>query len=611
MDRRISLFELPERPGSWRRFLPYGLLLAITFALYGMTVYFEFVSDDIGYILENYRIQGHTLDPFLAIWRNPFSGQYAPLHQIVLAAIYFFSGFDPFGYHLAQLLLHGACVCLLYFVLKNIESARVALLACLLFAVHPPNIETVAWISETKSTLAFLFFLLSFWFFHRLRTRGRSTDGILCALFLVLSLLSKINTVVAPVIFLLYDYKQEVAGTSWTQWTQWIKRRAASLACFFLISAVFVGLTFAFTSSAFSSFSERLLDGAILAGPAPLLDSPRGYFGGLWVHLLNLPGFLFFYIRMVFFPYPLSAWHMVPIYLELNWITGAAWTGLLGLLLLLYRSSRTAQFWMLWFVVFLMPVLQLVPNPVWVADRYLYIPAVGAFVLAARLFFDVFDRIERARARIGWVRVALDAGMAAILLSFSLQTYYHLPVWRNNLEFWEATAKTCPTSAFCHGRWGQALFREGQIDSAFREFFEAVRIRPAPQYLIYLGDAYTDGPGDYVQALRAYQAAEEGAGSLPLFVLAKVAKAHYLAGDFPQARRVIADGRRTDPDNPALLTVNGFLEWRLGNREEARASLRQVLALNTLYPRSPKEFFDYYWKRPVEVGRLLADLGPI
>ena len=610
MDERISLFGFPERTDSWHRLLPYGLLLTITFALHGTTLYFDFVSDDIGYIIENYRIQGHTLEHFLAIWTNPFSGQYAPLHQIVLAAIYFFSGFDPFGYHLAQLLVHGACVCLLYFVLRNIESARVALLACLLFAVHPPNIETVAWISETKSTLAFLFFLLSFWFFHRLRTRGRSTDGVLCALFLVLSLLSKINTVVAPVIFLLYDYKQGVA------WTPWTKSRAASLACFFLISAVFVGLTLAFTSSSFPAFAERLLDGAILDGPAPPLDSPRGYFGGLWVHLLNLSGFLFFYIRMVFFPYPLSAWQMFPIHLELNWIAGAAWISLLGLLWLLYRSSRATQFWMLWFVVFLAPVLQLVPNPVWVADRYLYIPVVGAFVLVARLFFEVFDRIEKSSLRIGglrhgWVRHGWETVMATILLAFALQTYYHLPVWRNNLTFWEATVKTCPTSAFCHGRWGQALFREGQIDAAFREFFEAIRIRPAPQYLLYLGDAYTDGPGDYVQALRAYRAAEEGAGALPLFVLAKIAKAHYLAGDFPQARLVIDAGRRTDPDNPALLMVDGFLEWRLGNPEAARTSLRRVLALNSLYPRSPVEFFNYYWKRPAEVGLLMADLRPI
>lgn len=599
MNRRLSFFEFPESLGFWRRFLPYALLLGVTLVLYGATAYFEFAFDDFNYVIENYRIQALSSRHLLAIWTSPFSGQYAPLHHSLLALIHFFAGLEPFGYHLAQLLLHAACVCLLYFVLQAVESPRVALLACLLFAVYPANIETVAWVSETKSTLAFLFFLLSFLFFHRLRSRERWSDGLLCALFLVLSLLSKVSTVVAPAIFLLYDYKQ---GRAWT------KGRVASLAGFFLIGALFAGLTLAYTSSAMPAFPDRLFDGAILDPPVPSLDSPRGYFGGVGVHLLNLPRFLFFYVRMIFFPYPLSAWHMFPIYLELNWITGAAWIGLLGMLWLLVRGSRPVQFWMLWFLVFLAPVLQLVPNPTWVADRYLYIPAVGAFVLAAILFFHVFDRIRKP-----WVRLAWEAAMGVVLLAFAWQTVHHLPVWRNDLTLWEATTQTCPMSAFCHGQWGKALFREGKVDLAFREFFEAVRIRPSPQTLIYLGDAFADGPGDYEQALRAFQAAAEAAGTLPLFVVAKMAKVNYLAGDFPQARRLIDAARKLDPDDPTLLLVGGFLEWKLGNRDQSRTFLRRVLELNSLYPRTanPARFLNYYWKRPAEVGQLLGDLGPL
>lgn len=599
MPRHASFFDGPELPAPWQRTLPYALLLGVTFALYSATVYFGFVWDDFDYVIENYRIQALTREHLLAIWTNPFSGQYAPLHQSLLAAIHFFSGLEPFGYHLVQLLLHAACLCLLYVVLKAAECGRVALLACLLVAVYPPNIETVAWVTETKSTLAFLFFLLSFLFFQRLRTRECWSDGVLCGVFLVLSLLSKINTVVAPAIFLLYDYKQARA---------WTRGRVASLAAFFLISAVFATVTLSYSAASLPAFSDRLLEGAILDGPAPALNSTSGYFGGVGVHLLNLTRFLFFYVRMIFFPYPLSGWHMFPIYTGLNWVTGAAWMGLLGMLWLVYRSSRPAQFWMLWFVVFLAPVLQLVPNPTWVADRYLYIPAVGAFVLAARLFFQVLDRLGKQ-----WPRFAWEAAMGVVLLAFSWETLAHLPVWRNDLTFWEATTATCPNSAFCHGRWGKALFREGHVDQAFREFFEAVRIRPAPQYLIYLGDAFADGPGDYGQALRAYQGAREAAGALPLFVVAKIAKVNYLAGDLAQAGRVLEAARRVDPDNPALLLVSGFLEWKLGNPEQARTFLQRVLELNALYPRTanPARFFNYYWGRPREVGQLLTELGPL
>jgi tetratricopeptide (TPR) repeat protein len=590
--------SFPERI-SQRRFLVYAILLCATGALYAATVYFGFVWDDFDYVVENYRIQGHSLGHLLATWSNPFSGQYAPVNHSVLAFIYFFAGLEPFGYHLVQVLLHAACVCLLYFVLRHFESARVAFLASLLFAVYPPNIETVAWISEIKSTLAFLFLLLSFWFFHQLRIRERPADAVLCAVFLILSLLSKINTVVAPAIFLLYDYRR---GRPWTG------RSIATLTGLFLITGLIAGINLFYTSSSIAAFADRLLDGAILEVPVSSLDFSSGYFGGLWVHLLNLPRLLFFYVRMIFFPHPLSSWHMFPVYTDLNWITGGAWAGLLGLLWLLYRAPRVVQFWLLWFVIFLSPVLQLVPNPTWVADRYLYIPAVGAFVLLSKLYFHVYDRIARR-----WARLTLETAMAAILIVFAWQTYRHLPAWQDDVTFWEATTGTCPTSAFCHGRWGRALFREGQVDAAFREFFEAVRLRPAPQYFLYLGDAYSDGPGDYEQALRAYSAAGEAAGALPLFVLAKIAKVHYLRGDFEEARSVIDTGLNADPDAPPLLLVNGFLEWRLGNGDAARASLSRVLELNALYPRSanPARFFNYYWGRPAEVGRLLADLGPI
>jgi hypothetical protein len=76
---------------------------------------------------------------------------------------------------------------------------------------------------------------------------------------------------------------------------------------------------------------------------------------------------------------------------------------------------------------------------------------------------------------------------------------------------------------------------------------------------------------------------------------------------------VIDTGLKADPSDPPLLMVNGFLEWRLGNRDAARASLQRVLASNALYPRTanPARFFNYYWGRPAEVGRLLADVGSI
>ncbi len=595
MNHRSSFLTSSQPLEALRKFLPYSLLLSITLALYGTTLYFGFVWDDFAYVLENYRIQGFSASNLRAIWTSPFLDQYAPLHHSLLAALYSFSGLDPFGYHLGQLLLHAACVCLLYFVLKNIESERVALLASVLFAVFPPNIETVAWISETKSTLAFLFFLLSFWFFLRLRLRERWLDGVLCGLFLILSVLTKINTVVAPAIFLFYDYSKGDAIKKARVWTH---------AGLFFISAVFIGVHLASSQEILGESAGMLAD-ATLPG-THLFNDSGGYFGGANVHLLNVPRFLLFYMRMIVVPHPLSAWHMFRVFGVMNATVGLAWIALLCLLWILYRSPRNIQFWQLWFYVFLLPVLQFIPNSTWVADRYLYIPAVGAFVLCGKFFFYVLDHIHRLWLRLGW-----EAVMVIALVGFAWLTYNHVPVWRNDWVLWDVTTKTsCMNSAYCHGNLGRALLRNQHPDLALREFFQALQIRPAPLYFLYLGDAYAIGFGDYRQALMAYRMVLQNKNGPPFDVWAKLAKVYYLQGDLENAGGAIEAGRRIYADDPRLLVVNGFLQWKRGNLEQAKRSLLRVPALGRRTANAAA-LINYYWGNPAEVGRLLADLGSL
>ena len=557
-------------------------MLIVTFAVYGTTLYFEFEWDDHLYIERNLWIRELSLLNLQAIWRGTYLGHYAPVHHAFLAILYHFCGLEPFGYHLAQFLLHAAGVCLLYFVLKKMESARVALLASLLFAVHPTNIETVAWIAETKSTLSFLFFLLSFLVFLRLRSSERWWYAIPCALFLILSLLAKVNTVVAPAIFLLYDYRQRVP----------LKRgRVWSLVCFFLISAIFVAIHL------LSFFwSESTLAKSGLGG---------SYHGGPSVHLQNLPFLILFYIRMVVFPHPLTAWHMFRVYEHFNWVVGIGWIVLLGIVWFLYRSDRNARFWGLCFIVFLAPVLQIIPNLTWVAERYLYIPVIGAFVLLSRLFFLVWDRLQQA-----WLRWSWEFAMVAVLLIFLWHTENHLPVFRNDLTLWEATARTCPTSAQCHAGLGQTLLKNNQIERGVKELIRAVEIRPTPPYLGMLGDVYTVRLGDYRQEIIAYKMAleQEGPPSVKEEELyAKLARAYLLAGELEEAGIAIQAGSKINPDNPFLLVVGSFFELKRGNWQEARRALNRALYLMN-QTSGIGRFVYAYWGNAADAGRLLSDL---
>ena len=588
-DDISSFFGFPERLTRWQHVLPYALLLSVTFALYGESLYFNFEWDDVLYIQQNFWIRQLSFRHLEAIWTGTFLGHYAPITLSSLAVLYHFFGLEPFGFHVAQLLLHAVCVGLLFDTLRKLESPRVALLACFLFAIHPVNIETVAWIAEIKSTLAFLFFLLSFRAFLRLRSSGRPIDGAVCALFLLLSLLSKINTVVAPAVFLLYDYRQRVPFT---------RRNLAILGGFFLIAGLFVLVhmsSFFFSSN---SLAKESLGGA--------------YYGGLGVHLQNIPFYIWFYIRMTLFPYPLTAWHMFFVHARFDWMVAGAWLVLAGGGWLLLRRSRNTQFWILWFVVFLAPVLQIVPNLTWVAERYLYIPAIGAFVLLGRAFFHVLDRIQPVALRWGW-----EAAMASLLLGLGWYSGTYLPVFQNNLTLWEATARTCPTSAICHAGYGSALLEEGQIERGMQELIRAVEIRPVPENLERLGDGYSNYARENRQAAIAYNLAIEQANgssaqgaSSELY--AKLARVHLMAGNRELATQALEAGREADPLDPYVLVADSFYQSTQGDREKSLHSLQTALAITGHAPTAGTtgvpQFLYGYWGNAADVGRLLAFL---
>ncbi|MBI4442088.1 MAG: glycosyltransferase family 39 protein [Acidobacteria bacterium] len=568
------IINFPERLQGWQKLLPYALLLSVTLALYGPTLYFHFVWDDNYYITTNYRIHGLSWQHLRAVWTNTYLGHYAPIQHTFLAVLYYFSGLEPFGYHLGQLLVHAASVCLLYSIQKEIETPRVALLASLLFVVHPTSVETVAWISETKSTLAFLFFLLSWRAFLRLRERGGWSNGAFSAAFLVCSLLAKINTVVAPAIFFLWDYKERALD----------RKRLWSLAWFFLVSAVFTGIHL----SAFHG-SQQILEST--------------YYGGLGVHLMNLPLLVLFYLQMTILPHPLSAWQMFPVQQEFNGLIGLGWVGLLAMAWLLLRSPRSVQFWGLWFLVFLLPVLQIIPFPIWVADRYLYIPAIGLFVLASRGFFWVGGRLRLAWQQWGW-----QAAMSAIVIALAWRTDHHVPVWTNDLTLWAATTQTCMTSPYCHLNLGLALLQNRQTERGIKELIRAVEIRPTPRYLMYLGDAFTMSAKDYRQALIAYQMAlVQGGSDITAEFHAKMARCYLMAGRFEEAGRAIEAGKKLNANDPALLVIEAFLQWRLGNLEQTRHALVRVFRI-TGRRSNPADFLYPFWGNAKDVGRLLADL---
>ncbi|SPF31237.1 membrane hypothetical protein [Syntrophobacter sp. SbD1] len=143
------------RPRLWKILL----LLALTVLSYTSALKGGYIWDDDDYVTTNKTLE--TAGGLARIWTEPHaSPQYYPLVFTTFWIERQVWGLNPFGYHLVNVLFHACTACLLYYLLLLLQIPG-AWLAAMVFAVHPVNVETVAWISERKNVLAGFFYMLS------------------------------------------------------------------------------------------------------------------------------------------------------------------------------------------------------------------------------------------------------------------------------------------------------------------------------------------------------------------------------------------------------------------------------------------------------------------
>lgn len=440
--------QLPETSESDRRLHVFvaASLVVVTALLYLPVIGFEFVNwDDPWYVLENDRITSWSPANLYRIVSEPDVKNYAPLTTLSFLIDHTLWGTHPGGYHATNLLLHVANAVLVYFLLWQLTGSRFASwLTAMLFAVHPVQLESVAWVSSRKGLLSAAFILASLRFW--LKPDRTARDEGFGLLFLFLALLAKAIAVVVPAVVLTYDL--------------WIARKRFSEA----MSRQFLPGMACFIFLMLTVSSQTTMYGGV-----------RGHMALSKLQLVAVDSIILWrYVGMLLWPTDLCVLYdpateniALPATLAiLAWfaVVAAAYR---------VREQRPKIRWALCTAfLFLVPVLNFIPITTLMNDRYLYLPAIplfGLFAVGLETFANTVGRsitLESTRGRQLLSRTLGTVAAGVCVAGATWTTWRHLPVWRNSRSLWRHAAAHVAHLPLVQYQLADAEYAAGNTDRA-------------------------------------------------------------------------------------------------------------------------------------------------
>ena len=192
------------KPERWKFIGALFIIILISFIAYAPALQNGFVWDDDDYVRNNLLIQSIDLKE---IFSQSLMGNYHPLTILVYSFEYHFFGLKESGYHAINLIFHFLNIILVFYAVYLLcEKFPVALVASLLFGIHPIHVESVAWVSELKDLLYTFFFLSAYIYYLKYLKDRQKIFYFYSLLFLLLSLLSKAMAASFPLVLILTDY---------------------------------------------------------------------------------------------------------------------------------------------------------------------------------------------------------------------------------------------------------------------------------------------------------------------------------------------------------------------------------------------------------------------
>ncbi len=530
------------------------LIIVLTLIVFSQTLNFDFINyDDDKLVYLNSKFLSSLTNIPKAFSQNVFGMQgrntnfYRPMLLVSLIIDHQLWKIKPFGYHLTNLIIHISCSLLLFFLLKSIfNNYNLAFIGALIFAVHPVQTQSVAWIAGRNDVILGLFVLISVFFYWNYLKTQHLNYLIITIIGFLASLFTKEQGIFLIFVFPLMDwiYKSEKS-----------KLKVKSRKTFYLL--ILTGFIF------------YLIVRIMVFGT--IFGEPNYNIKNFSLRVSEFPFVFGKYIELIVYPMNLNLIHNE--FDTISFVIAIIFL-VLSLLVLIYifKKNKLLCLGILWMYIFILPSTNLIPIPVSVLEHRLYVPMIGFTFVVVSILDKYFYKFKKLSAII--------PGLLIIIYSFL--SYQRLPVWKNSETLWHDVIRKNEKSDLAFYNLGTFYINENRFQEGIYNLEKALSINPnKSDLLMNLGYAYTK-TDQYQNAINIYR---------KLLQLDPYSEQAYIGignslralKKFEEAEEIYKDGINKIPNSEKLHYELALCYGIMKKNESAESELKKSVQINKTY----------------------------
>ena len=567
MASQPKLASAPVTSSSHRNLILCLLLVTCTLVIYNSVNQNGFVNyDDDVYVTANRHVQaGLHWSTIRWAFTTFDAANWHPLTWISHAFDYQLFKLNPAGHHYTNVLLHSANVVLLFLLLvEATQRTWPSLIATAIFAVHPLNVESVAWAAERKNVLSMLFLLLALWAYQRYASKPSiARYGAVFSLF-ACGLMAKPQVITLPFLLLLWDYWPLQRLQFGSRQSGAVGNHTRSLGWLILEKVPLLALS---AASAVVTLAGQQAGGAVRT----TIEYPAT------VRIENAIGAYFDYVGRLLWPLRLAPMYPHPGDSLLAWQISVAALFVIGVsvLVLRFREKRYLVVGWFWFLGALVPMIGLVQvGQQATADRYMYLPMIGLLLM---LCWGLADWAAERRTRV----VGLASATVVVLAALGALTYRQVSFWHDSETLWTHAVAVTKDNYVAHINLGETFLNQERTEEAAVHFRAAVQIRPSdPAAHLNLGTCERRNK-NFVPALQEDQAvlrltSDKG---LRTYALVNLGSDYRHMQDYHRAKESYEAALQLNPETARAFIGLGVLAEKTGEFNDAVKNYSRAVEL--------------------------------